>query len=116
MIAKSKFALAVITVAILALNLIGACAPISAVSAQTHPCCPKAPSSQKDCETPGCICLNTPPAKATFLPTSDHGSVLTLIAEARIDLAEFATAKRFLPARVLVAPNDRYLSIHQLLL
>jgi hypothetical protein len=116
MTAKTKLGLAILAVAFLVLNPIGACASMSVASPPAHPCCPKRPAPPADCHTVGCVCINTPPAPSIVPPNTNQGPVLALPASAALDAGYLAADRRPTLERILFAPHDRYLSIHQLLL
>src|SRR5436189_268149 len=74
--AKTKLALAILAMAFLVLNPIGACAGMSMASTAAHPCCPKTPAPPADCTSVGCACLNTPPSPATVPATQGENPAL----------------------------------------
>jgi hypothetical protein len=114
--AKTKLGLAILAVAFLVLNPVGACASMSMASTSAHPCCPKAPAPPTDCMTVGCVCINTPQAPTIVPPNTDQGPVLALPATSALDAGILASNERPTFERIIFAPHDRYLSFHQLLL
>lgn len=113
--AKAKLVLAILAVAFLVLNPIGACASMSVTSPPSHPCCPKAPAATEDCARPGCVCVNPTPVPTLVPPNIDEGQVLVLPANATSKPNPVAGERQTF-GLVLFAPHDRYLSYHQLLL
>src|ERR1044072_5027636 len=94
MTANIKFGLAIITVAFLLLNPIGACASMSASSTPAHPCCPEKPAAPADCRTAACVCAVTPQVPVTVPPNADQGVVLDLPSTAEPDAAFVARNQR----------------------
>jgi hypothetical protein len=92
--AKAKFGLAILTMAFLLLNPLGACTLMSVASAPAHPCCPKAPAPLRDCHTVGWVCVSTPPAPTTVAPNTDQGPVLAVFASATPVAGQVASSER----------------------
>jgi hypothetical protein len=115
MSAKTKFGLAILTVAFLLLNPIGFCTSVSVPSTPAHPCCPEKPAPPPDCNTPACVCADTPQAPVTVPPNADHGFALDLTltvepAEALVGVPEKLSTDPILPGS-----QGKYLTIHQFL-
>src|SRR2546423_572288 len=113
--AKAKLVLAILAVAFLVLNPIGACASMSVTTPASHPCCPKAPVSPEDCAKPGCVCVDPTPVPTLAPSNIDEGQVLVLSANTTSKLGPVAGELHTF-GLVLLAPRDRYLSNHQFLL
>jgi hypothetical protein len=111
--AKTKFGLAILAMAFLVLNPIGACASMPLTSPPAHPCCPTSPVALDDCAKPGCVCIN--PTPISIPPNSDK-LVLVLPANGAPEVSQPAANERPAFALAFFAPADRYLKFHQLLL
>jgi hypothetical protein len=112
MSAKSKLVLAILAVALLFLNPIGACASMPVVSAPAHPCCPETPVVPEDCAKPGCVGINPAPIPVLVSTNSDQGQVSDVTADTAAE-GGLATERHTLTL-VRFAAHDRYLTIHQL--
>ena len=113
--AKAKLVLAILAVAFLVLKPIGACASMSVTSLPSHPCCPRAPVAPEDCAKTGCVCVSPTPGTTLVPPNIDEAQVLALTTDATWKLSP-TVGERHTFGLVLFAPDERYLSYHQLLL
>ena len=113
---RAKLGLAIVAVAFLLANPMGACPSMSSASAPAHPCCPVKQAPPTDCQGLGCICVNAPQAPVTVPANDDQGVALDLpeIALPSAPLIVRTQCPTF--ASVHLALPDRYLSFHQLLL
>ena len=116
--ATTKVGLALLVVAVLFLNPIGACAESMAVaSPPSHPCCPKdqAPAPE-ECAKPGCVCINAKPA-VFVVPANDDQDPVLAVAEAEVLLLSQPTALGTLEIERISSIRDhRFLTLCQLLI
>jgi hypothetical protein len=110
--ATTKYGFAVLVVALLLFNPLGACAAMSK-RAVSHPCCP-APS-QNGCAKSSCVCGSTA-AKAIAVP-STGGDDQAIAAPVSEDLHQTAVPIRHFTdfGSLLFASNHRFVTLHQFL-
>jgi len=116
--ALAKLGIAVVVIAILLLNPIGACAQsMQADRSPSHPCCPanKAPKTDH-CAKPGCVCVTTTAAETVEVANDTAGPLLTLPAVASADALPTGVTGTAAPERPLYSPPERYIGFHQLLI
>jgi len=113
--ATTKYGFAILVVALLLFNPLGACAAMSkrAVSA-AHPCCP-APS-QNDCAKPCCVCGSTALRAIAVPSTGDDGQAIT--APVSEDTHQTGVPLRHFTGfgSLLFASNHRFVALHQFLI
>jgi len=112
MIAKSKFALALIGIAMILLNPAGVCAGTPSVHAPSHPCCPVPYTQHHGSGTGACVCIDRQPA-APALPALDVGHLTRV--EAIAHLSVFGDQTGAVPVRAGFILEARFLAFHQLL-
>lgn len=114
--ALAKLGTAVVVVALLILNPIGACAQsIEADHSPSHPCCPvhKAPDTDH-CAKPGCVCGTTKAAETVVMGKDIAGPLLGLPVDAV--MLPPGGMRTTVPARSSYSPPERYIGFHQLLI
>ena len=111
--ATTKYGFAVLVVALLLFNPLGACAAMSKM-AVSHPCCP-APS-QNGCAKSSCVCGSTAP-RATAVPSTgdDDRAISAPVSE---DVHKVAVPLRPVTGFecLLSASNHRFVTLHQFLI
>lgn len=116
--ATTKIGLAILVVAVLFVNPIGACAENMAVaSPPAHPCCPKdqAPAPE-ECAKPGCVCINARPAAFVVPANDDQGPVLAVAEEDFVLLSQPTTFGTLAIERICFVRDHRFITLCQLLI
>ena len=111
MMAKSKLVLALLGIVFLLSNPAGVCAGTPATHAPSHPCCPR-PSS----DSGSCVCIDRQPAAPVLPSLADAGlyaPVAVSAATASLNLQSCEKAEP--PDRVPLASEDRFITLHQIL-
>ncbi|HEY2015734.1 MAG TPA: hypothetical protein VGH38_19660 [Bryobacteraceae bacterium] len=117
MLAKTRIALAILSIAFLLFSPVANCAGTVGMESPSHPCCPKTPAPQQNGAKFGCVCFDRQPALPSLPALRDQGQVeAAASAPLAFDAAEMA-GPEFHDFVNLVPPSlERFLSFHQLLL
>ena len=114
MIAKAKFALVLLTAVFILVTPVWACASIPVQKTSAHSCCPKEPAPTKECQTPGCICLFTPPVQVAVQSNSDSGAAVEPAGSADAVAVELTGRERLAARSAGVGLEEIFLRLHQL--
>ena len=116
--ATTKIGLALLVVAVLFVNPIGACADkMTVASPPAHPCCPKDQAPAPDeCAKSGCDCINAKPAAFVVPANDDQGPVLAVAEEEAVLLSPPTTFGTLAIERTCFVQDHRFLTLCQLLI
>jgi len=115
--ATRNLGLAILTIAFLVLNPLGACVSMPSATHPGHPCCPKTAALQLACATLGCMCVNAPSLTAAAIDSVNEGLLIAaIVTSAATDVLLTPETPKSTSVSVLHSPEHRYVTFHQFLI
>jgi hypothetical protein len=117
--AQSKILLALLGIVFLLVNPAGVCAGMASApgSHASHPCCPPPAGSgqHQNSGSGGCVCIDRQPAAPVLPSLAAAGLYVPATAAAVTQSVERRTENANAPDRIVLPSENRFITLHQIL-